>query len=60
MFLQLLTIHERSMDFIYQLPFLIRQTVWISRIYGREVCIAQWIFFSFIYKDTSLKINLIQ
>ena len=60
MLLQLLTIHERSMDFIHQLPFLIRQTIWISRIYGREVCVTQWIFLSLVYKDASLKINLIQ
>ncbi len=48
------------MNLFYQFAFFFRQPVRIGRIYGREVGIAQSIFFSFVYKDATLKINLLQ
>ena len=60
MFLQLLTIHKRIMQLIYQFSFFIGQAIWIFGIYGWEISITHFIFHTFIDKYASLEINLLQ
>ena len=59
MFLQLLTIHKRIMQLIYQFSFFIGQAIWIFGIYGWEVGITQDIFFSLVHKDTTVEVYLL-
>ena len=58
--LQLLTIHKRIVNLFHKFPFFVGQSIRIGRVYGREVCVTQGIFFAFIHKNSTLKIDLLQ
>ena len=58
--LQLLAIHKRIVNLFHKFPFFVGQSIRIGRIYGREVCVTQGIFFAFVHKDSTLKIDLLQ
>ena len=58
--LQLLTIHKRIVNLVHKFPFFFSQTIRIGRIYSREICVTQRIFFAFVHKNSAFKVYLFQ
>ena len=58
--LQLLAVHKRGMNLVHQFPFLIGQAIRVSRVDGREVGVAQFVFLTLVYKYAPFKVYLMQ
>ncbi|EJW96034.1 hypothetical protein EVA_15854 [gut metagenome] len=58
--LQLLTVAERIMNLLHQLPFFLRQLIRIGRVHRREMRIPHLVILPLIHKHAPFEINLFE